>query len=285
MKPEIQRYLDEHGATYTREALRQALLDAGHHAAEVDAALKEWEVRPRDAAPSATDRRWFWRWAFGMHLAVLVIIAAVSMVIGSFFTGTWGLLVILGVVLLIGLGVSGMVGRGVLRGSGLMVALIVPAISALLIGGSCLALGGYYLLRPPPRIGTVELQIDPPLTFEGSGIGQCDNFGGTSSFLVWANDLGRLDGNVVSVSLDASTRAAGAGGATSLSITLYPQTETQPPVGYSTIFSTRLELDASADGRSGTLRFEALEPGVGEVRPGEVPGLEPISGTLTWTCE
>jgi hypothetical protein len=192
---------------------------------------------------------------------------------------------ILAIVLLIGLVISGAVGRGVLRGRGLPIALLVPAISALLIGGSCLALGGYYLLRPPPRTGTVELQIDPPLTFVGSGIGQCDNFGGTSAFLVYADDLGMLDGRRVSVSLDASAAPAAATGATNLSVTFYPQSENEPPVFYSTIFSTRLELDASADGRSGTVHFEALEPGVGEEPPGEVTGLEPISGTLTWTCE
>lgn len=283
MKPEIEAYLREHGATYTTEALRRSLLDAGYEPAEVDAALQEWEAAPRDAAPSATDRRRFWRWAFGLHLAVLAIIAAVSMVIGSFFTGTWGLLVILAVVLLIGLGISGMIGRGMLRGSGLAVALIVPVISALLIGGSCLALGGYYLFRPPPRSGVLELQIEPPLSFSGSGVAQCDNFGGTSAFLVSAEDVGMLDGRTVTVFLDASAPTGAQ--QTNLSIHLQPQTENEPPVSYSTIFSTRLELEASPDGRSGTLGFEGLEPGVGEEPPGETPGLEAISGTVTWTCE
>ena len=130
----------------------------------------------------------------------------------------------------------------------------------------------------------MELQIEPPLAFEGSGVAQCDNFGDTSSFLVWADDVGRLDGSLVSVSLDSATQAATVGG-TNLHITLYPQTETEPPVSYSTIFSTRFELDASPDGRTGTLRFEELEPAVGEEPPGGVSGLEPISGTVTWTCE
>ena len=39
MDPTIRRYLDEHGATYTPQALRKGLLDAGHDPAAVDAAL------------------------------------------------------------------------------------------------------------------------------------------------------------------------------------------------------------------------------------------------------
>lgn len=287
MRPEIQRYLDENAATYTPEALRRALLDAGHDAAEVDGALREWEARATDPASAVTDRRQFWRWAFGLHAAVLVVIGILSLVTGSFATGSWGLLIILAVVLLIGLRISGVVGRGVLRGSGLSAALVVPAISALLIGGSCLAVGGSYLLRAPPRTGLMELQIDPPLSFEGSGVAHCDSFGDTSGFLVWTEELGTLDGRVVSVSLDASTQEVAQGQGpevTGLSISLNPPTEAEPAVGYSIIFSTRVELDASPDGLSGTVRFEALEPQVGEEPPGEVPGLEPISGTISWRC-
>ncbi|MGH2394130.1 MAG: hypothetical protein ACRDGH_11680, partial [Candidatus Limnocylindria bacterium] len=246
MRPQIQRYLAEHGAAYTPEALRHGLLAAGYDPVEVDAALREWEARATDPDSAATHRRRFWRWAFGLHAAVLVVIGVLSLLTGSFATGSWGLLIILAVVLLIGLGISGMVGRGVLRGSGLSAALVVPAISALLIGGSCLAVGGSYLLRAPPRTGLMELQIEPPLSFEGSGVAHCDNFGGTSGFLVWTEELGTLDGRVVSVSLDASTQGVAQGQGpevTGLSISLNPQTETEPAVGYSIIFSTRVELD------------------------------------------
>jgi hypothetical protein len=136
----------------------------------------------------------------------------------------------------------------------------------------------------------MELKIDPPLSFQGSGVAHCDNFGGTSGFVVWADDLGELDGNVVSLSLDSSAGKAASGPESpNLSITLYPPSGTEPPasyrpVGYSPIFSTRIELDASTDGRSGTLRFEGLEPSMFDRPPGEVPGLDPISGTVTWTC-
>jgi hypothetical protein len=290
MNPAIKQYLDEHGATYTSDALRRGLLDAGYDPAEVNAALHDWQSQPVDAAPPVGDRRQFWRWAFGLHAAVLVLIAVASLVIGSFAAGSWGLLIVLAVVLLIGLGISGLVGRGLVRGSGLVAALSVPAASALLIGGSCLALGGSYLLRAPPRTGVMELKIDPPLSFEGSGVARCDNFGGVGAFSVWADNLGTLDGSIVSVTLESGvapdpTSPKGPG----LSITLYPPSGAKPPpsyipVGYAPIFSTVINIDASADGRSGTLRFEGLEPSAFDQPPGQVPGLEPISGTVTWNC-
>jgi hypothetical protein len=244
-----------------------------------------------DPASAVTERRRFWRWAFGLHGAVLVVIGILSLVIGSFAAGSWGLLIILAVALLIGLGISGLVGRGVVQGSGLIVALVLPAISALLIGGSCLALGGSYLLRAPPRTGVMELHIEPPLRFDGSGVAHCQESGGTSGFLVWTEELGTLDGKVVNVSFDASTAGVAQGqGAVvmNLSINLNPPTDNEPPVAYSAYSPTssnRFELDASPDGRSGTLRFEGLEPALLDRPPGEVSGLEPISGTITWTCK
>jgi hypothetical protein len=290
MNPDIKRYLDQHGATYTREALRRGLVEAGHDPAEVEASLSEWQARATEAAPPVSDRRRFWLWAVGLHAAVLLLIAVASLVIGSLAAGASGWLIVLAVALLVGLGISGLIGHGVVQGSGLSVALILPAVSALLIGGSCLALAGSYILRAPPRTGVMELKIDPPLSFQGSGVAHCDNFGGTTSFSVWAEDLGTLGDSIVSVQLDSGSLSGPIGPERpGLSITLYPPSGTEPPasyrpVGYSPIFSTRIELDASTDGRSGTLRFEGLEPSMFDRPPGEVPGLDPISGTVTWTC-
>jgi hypothetical protein len=289
MNPEIKSYLDEHGATYTPEALRRGLLDAGYDPIEVAAALSEWQAQAVDPARKVGDRRRFWRWAFGLHAAVLLLITIASLVIGSFAAGASGWLIVLAVVLLIGLGISGLIGRGVVQGSGLAAALVVPAISALLIGGTCLALTGSSILRAPPRTGVMELKIDPPLSFEGSGVARCDNFGGASSFTVWADNLGTLGDSYLSVSLDSSTKAPDGKAAAyrNLSITLYPAGKEPPasyiPVSYSPIFSTVIELDASPDGQSGTLSFEGLEPFMMDRPPG-VTGLEPISGTITWTC-
>jgi hypothetical protein len=290
MNPEIKRYLDEHGPTYTPDALRRGLLDAGYDPAQVDAALHDRQAQAVDPAAPITNRRRFWLWAFGLHAAVLVLIAIASLLIGSFATASSGPLLVLAVALVIGLGISGLVGRGLVRGSGLLAALSVSAASALLIGGSCLALGGPYILRAPPRTGVMELQIDPPLSFDGSGVAYCDRtYGMTSGFAVWAYDLGMLDASTVSIEVHSDTAPAPTGPeGLGLSITLYPPSGTEPPasyipVAYSPTFSTQIEIDASPDGRSGTLSFEGLEPFLLDRPPGDT-GLEPISGTVTWTC-
>jgi hypothetical protein len=291
VNPAIRQYLDEHASTYTPEALRRALLDAGYDPVEVDTALKEWQAGAADPASAKSDRRRFWRWAFALHVAVLAVISLLTIVIGN-FAANYGLLIVLAVVLLIGLGISGLLGGGILRGGGLTTAIVVPAISALLIGGSCLAIGGSYLLRAPPRTGVMELHIEDPLTFDGSGAAQCEEFGGTSGFVVWAENLGTLDGSIVGVSLDAALAPAPGAVAPSqdppvanLSITLSPTSETEQGIYYSVIFSTRLDLDASPDGRSGTLQFEGLEPAFGDRPPSEAPGLDAISGLVSWTCD
>ena len=220
---------------------------------------------------------------------MLFLIAIASLLIGSFAASASGLLIVLAVVLLIGLGFSGLVGRGLVQGSGLVAALSVPAASALLIGGSCLALGGSYLFRAPPRTGVMELKIDPPLSFQGSGVGPSATISvGRGGFVVSADNLGTLDASHLSVSLDSSTGKAASGPESpNLSITLYPSGNGPPPsyipVAYSPIFSTRIELDASPDGLSGTLTFEGLEPFMMDRPPGDT-GLEPISGTVTWKC-
>jgi hypothetical protein len=283
VNPEIKSYLDEHGATYTEEALRRGLLDAGYDPAEVDAALKEWQASAAGPASVATKGRRFWLWVLGLHVAALAIIGVWAVAIGSFAANV-GLLGILAVVLVIGVGISGLLSGGVREGRGLAIALVVPAVSALLIGGSCLALAGSYLLQAPPRTGVMQVHIDDALNFDGSGTAMCQYFGGTGGFSVWADAVVTLNGSYVSASLSGVPGAAASSqraGESSLYINLIPKSGTERPLSYSTIFSTQLELDASSDGRSGTLKFEGLEPDVGEEpRPSE----EPISGTVTWTC-
>ena len=296
MRSEIQRYLEEHGAQYTPEALRRGLLDAGYDPVEVDTALGEWQSRTSEPASAENERRRFWWLALGLHAAVLVLIGILSFAIGSFAVGGWMAILILAIVLLIGLGISGAVGRGVLRGRGLPIALLVPAISALLIGGSCLALGGSFLLQqppPPPRTGVMEIQIEPPLSFDGSGAATCQGHGTATGFSVFAEVRDTLDGRRLSVSIDVFdtrsdvTRAAPPPGAemVSLNISLIQQSEADRPVFYTNMFNSRVEVDATSGGLSGTLLFEALEPATGEGPPGDITGLEPISGTISWSCE
>lgn len=142
MKPEIEAYLREHRSKYTTDALRQQLIAAGHDAAEVDAALREaGATRGEQLSESGGRRGRFWLWAIGLHVGALAV-ATVWILNGSTSQTYVGIaVVVLGIVLLIGLGISGLIGRALL-GRGMGVAVVVPLISALLLGGSCMAIAG-----------------------------------------------------------------------------------------------------------------------------------------------
>jgi hypothetical protein len=142
MKPEIDAYLREHGSKYTTDALRQQLIAAGHDVAEVDAALREaGATHGAQLSESGGRRGRFWLWAIGLHVGALAV-ATVWILNGATSQTYVGIaVVVLGIVLLIGLGISGLIGRALL-GRGMGVAVVVPLISALLLGGSCMAMAG-----------------------------------------------------------------------------------------------------------------------------------------------
>jgi hypothetical protein len=139
MRPEIEAYLRENGARYTTKALRQQLINAGHDAADVDAALRETEAArgPQFAATRALRTR-FWLLAIGLNLVGLVV-ATIWAFQGASATYAGAVPVVLGFFMLIGLGIAGLIGRSML-GRGLGVALLVPLIVALLLTGACMAM-------------------------------------------------------------------------------------------------------------------------------------------------
>ena len=283
VNPEIKRYLDEHGATYTPEALRKGLLDAGYDPASVDASIQEGEAERTATRPTAGDRRTFGRWAFGLHLGALL--GMFWLLVGLRGPTAIGLgliaVVVLGIALLIGWSISSLIGRALLPHTGPMIALIVPAISALALGGSCFALM-YASIQPPPTNGTVRLEILALRTFDGSGTAACYLGDGRAGLQVNAEELGTLDGKSVGVYLNwygADPNVPSPVDSTTLSIFLNPRTETDSPESFGTIFSTRLEVDAARDGLSGTVRFD----GLAAERPSEP--IETISGSLSWTCD
>jgi hypothetical protein len=283
MHPDIRRYLDEHGATYTSEALRKGLLDAKYDPVLVDAALREWQADRAGAHPNREERRRFGRWAFGLHLGALVAMFVLVVLLKGTTAMGIALLaaLVLAVALMIGWAISSLIGRAFLR-RGLTIALVVPAISAVALGGSCFALMNASV-QPPPLGGSADLQILEPRPFEGSGAAACYLSAGNVVFGIDATDLGMLDDKTVSVSLSWSGDG-GAGGIPSESLSIYLNSTSgaQSPESYSTIFSTRLDVNAAANRRSGAIRFEGLaaEP-VGA--PG-APSQAPISGSFNWTC-
>jgi cation transport ATPase len=141
MRPEIEAYLQRNGAKYTTKALRQQLIHAGYEAAEVDAALEETEAarRPR-FAETRTVRRRFWLWVIGLNVVGLVV-ATIWAFQGTSRAYAGAVPIVLGFCLLIGLGISGLIGRSML-GRGMGMALLVPLIFTVLLTGTCMAMFG-----------------------------------------------------------------------------------------------------------------------------------------------
>lgn len=284
MKPEIEEYLRSNGARYTSKALRQQLIYAGYDAAEVDAALQETEsARAPQFAETRASRARFWWLVIGLHLAVLVLVTI--WVFTRSYTYAPFAAVILGLMLLAGLGISGLIGRILQPRTGLVAALIVPLISALSLGGLCLATISGTQIHVPPRPGVMELTIDPPLSFEASGPAECVIPEG--GFSVYGQDLGTLDGRLVSAYLSSAGDPASQPSASASYRTVYLHVNLLPRVGvgeetaYGVPRDGTVELGAASDGLSGTLRFEGL---VAQEFEGHVAG-PPISGTISWTCE
>ncbi|HET7082570.1 MAG TPA: hypothetical protein VFJ00_02520 [Candidatus Limnocylindria bacterium] len=282
MNPGIRQYLDENGATYTPEALRKGLLDAGYDPAEIDAAMREWQAR-RTGGIGSDDVRTFGRWAILLHLGALVATFVLLLFLKG--VGQAGVLLVgvgvLAVAMLIGWAISSMIGRALLRG-GTIVALIVPAISALLLGGSCFAMLNS-VISAPPREGTLDLEVSAPFSFDGSGAAEC--YVGDGTVQVNSRDLGTLERRALYVYLSwypEDPGAPGPAGGTQISISRASNSDTETPESWSTSPDTQLVVEASADGLIGTAVFEDLAPEV-EFPDAEVP--DPMSGSVSWTCE
>ena len=141
MRPEIEAYLRENGAKYTNEALRQQLIHAGHDPAEVDAAFREAEAaRTQGLAATSGLRSRFRLWVWSLNIVGLVV-ATIWAFQGPSRAYAGAVPIVLGVVLLIGLGISGLIGRGMLA-RGLAAALVVPVIFTLILTGACMAMFG-----------------------------------------------------------------------------------------------------------------------------------------------
>lgn len=281
----IRRYLDEHGATYTPEALRKGLLDAGYEPDEVDAALAGWNSGRAASGPGAEARRAFSRWAIWLHVGALAATFAVLVLLkGTEAAGTILLGVgVLAVAMLLGWAISSTIGRSLLPGTGVTVALIVPAISAIALGGTCFALLNS-TISAPPRDGTIDLEILAPLAFDGSGAADC--YLGEGNVQLNSQDLGTLEGRPVFAYItwypEGIPGKPGPVGGTQISISLGPSSETDSPRSWSMSPDTQLVVETSADGRIGTAEFEDLAPEI-EFPSDELP--EPISGSVSWVCE
>jgi hypothetical protein len=285
MNPKIEDYLRRNGAKYTTKALRGQLLEAGYGAAEIDAALQETEVaRAPHLAKTKALRLQFWVVAWVVNFVVLV---AVTALVGS-NTYAGAVFIVLGIVMLLGLGISGTIGSAFLPGRGLLFALAVPVVVALLLGGACFAMmqpGSGTGMEPSTRYpGRMTLQIDAPLAFTGSGAATCETL--TDLFSVTADDLGSIGEMPVSVFMNGPGSPLVQPGDGERKVYVEVRvSEANPKGGY--VFGVPSMEEGvpmrPADGASGTIDLHGLQQFLTGASPLE--GQDSISGTITWTCD
>jgi hypothetical protein len=273
MRPEIRKYLEDNADRYTRQAIRGELLKAGFEELDVDAAISEWEAEgPARRAPTPT--RDFSRWTLALHAGAFVLVVGILLLLfGNRVSGyLWVSAAILAVVLLIGLGISFLIGRALLSRTGLVVALVIPLISALLIGGTCFALVAG-TAGPPHRSGTLRIDVSGGVTFNGSGTADCVGEPGSGNVSIYAGNLAEIQGAQLSVAVYANSPTEIA-----LSVSLTPA---QAPGTYWQGSPAGLTVQGTAD--AGSMSFENI-PGQAETETAP-SAAEPISGSVTWNCQ
>lgn len=292
MDPRIADYIRANRRRYTRDAIRQQLVEAGHAPEEIDATWAALDAPDPDVTAGEGFWRRFWLFLAAVNVAVFLLVGVGTGLFGSIAQGGGSILL---VVLAIAMGIGALISWGAVaatgptklgRGTALAIGAIIPLLFALLIGGSCYALiGTIGPPLPPPTRGTMEMVIEPPLDFRGSGVATCQAYPPGTSFNVFAERLGTSGGRAVSVSIDGFADQTGVAGNIGLYVMLNPEDgPAEPGVSYATTGGATVDFDGAPDGRSGTVTFEHLAPEPIERPPSEaVP--EPISGTITWACD
>jgi hypothetical protein len=284
MDPNIADFIRANRRTYTREAITQQLLDAGYDRAAIDATFAALEAPD----PDQTAGEGFWGRFFlilvGINVAVLLLVGLGT---GALFSPERILLlgvlaVVLAIFALIAWGIVAATGPTKMgRTTATVIGVVIPLAFALMVGGACYALVG--AIGPPPRTGTLEIQVEAPGNISGSGTATCyvgQSGGGFSVF-------GQRDGTpYVSVSIDTFSPEGGpgTGEVRNVSISIEPGSANDPGRMYGNFGGGgELESDVRRDGLEGTVTFSNL--GVDTFEPTEGPDPDPISGSVSWNCE
>src|SRR5688572_20812232 len=203
MDPRIADYILANRKQYTREVIRQQLIDAGHDPAAIDATWAALDAPDPDAIAGEGFWSRFWLFLLGLNGAVFLLVVLTTGMVSNF---------VLAIVFAIALIIGALMAWGVVAATGptklgrttaMVIGGVIPLVFALLIGGSCYALVG--AVGPPPlpaTSGVMELQIDPPLAYDGTGRATCQPYRDETSFSVFAEDLGTHEGRIVNVSID-----------------------------------------------------------------------------------
>ena len=275
----IADYIAANRRRYTREAITQQLLDAGYSQESIDATWAALDAPDPDSRPDTGFWGRFWWMLIGVNLVVLLGVGLLTGLLGNLEQG--GILLgILAVVLAIGAliswGIVAAVGPDKMGRTGsTIVGIAIPGILALLIGGGCYALIGS--IGPPPRSGTLELDAGE---LSGSGGATCFVGPGGGGFSVF----GQIPGNPsISVNLETFPPQGGPPTDEVQNVSIFVEDERGR--SYSNASgAAELTSEVADGGLTGTVTFSDL-PSDTPASEFEGGAPEPISGTVTWTCD
>lgn len=310
MDQRIADFISANRGRYTRDAMRQQLIDAGYSPEAIDATWAILDTPDPDEAAVAGGGFWsrFFLFLIGLNVAVFLLVALTT---GMLAAGQGGGIALAGV-FAVALGIGALISWGIVaavgpeklgRTSAIVIGGLVPILFVLLIGGTCYALAASIgPPPPPPRDGAIELEIDPPMSFTGSGAAFCQIPESGAGFSIYTPEgsVGSINGRPVHVSVDSFSEpsfpedgpapAPAPGGGAPPNLTMYiflaPRSGDDPPQEWFVSPDTQLDIDVAPDGLSGTVTFEGLEPARFDEEPA-APGTESdtISGSVTWSCE
>jgi hypothetical protein len=293
--PRIADYIRQHKDRYTRQAIREQLIEAGHEPEAID---RTWAVLDMPDPDDVIGRRFwsrFWMVLIGINVAVFLLVALASGMLMN-LSGYSGMLVILAIVLtifaLIAWGVVGLTGPSRMRRvPALIVGVTIPLFFALLVGGTCYALIGAVGPPPPPPIpGTVTIHIEPPLPVDATTRATCEVSDAGHFYNVFTDVPVDTDAGQLTVSVN------GQGDASSLTDTPFVSisfnqgkgqggfVEYQPGGGE----NAGIEAAAISNATNGSLAFEnflPIEAFDEQGNPIDRFDADPISGTISWSCE
>ena len=147
-------------------------------------------------------------------------------------------------------------------------------------------------IAPPPLSGTLTVQIDPPMSLEATGAASCQPPpSGESSINVYTTAPISSSEGPVNVYIGVYPETTGGEPVPSVSISIGDPTQAggqvvdyQPSTGP----SAGIELEPGSSSTSGSLTFEGFLPAEAfdeQGQPIDRSDADPISGTITWSCE
>ena len=195
---------------------------------------------------------------------------------------------------MISLGIVAVTGPARLgRGTAIAIGGIVPLIFTFLIAGSCYALiSSIGTPAPPPLSGTLTVQIDPPMSLEATGAASCQPPPrGESYFNIYTTAPISSSEGPVNVYISAYAETPGGELVPTVSIGLGDPAQGsgafvdyQPASGP----SAGIELASGSTATSGSLTFDGFLPAEAfdeQGQPIDRNDADPISGTISWSCE